>query len=394
MRFVLSEEQRQFRREVAEFVKNEWGTSSVGGTGGSGVDAEGDDSIARERAFKQKLAERGWLGIAIPKEYGGAGKTPLEQFLFVEEVTYWGAPHSYIGVGFVAPTLIRYGSEEQRQRFLRPLVQGDVEFCLGYSEPEAGSDLAGLETRIVEDGDDLVITGTKMYTTNAHRVEYCWLAGRTDPNVPKHKGISLVIVPLASEGVTIRPLHTAGGERTNQVFFDGVRIPKSNLVGEMNRGWYYVAVALDFERFNGFPLGAIRRMFDELVAIVAETSRDGELLRDAPWAQEIIGELATKLDAAMTVKLQTVEMAERGEIPSTEASMLKVLASDLAQDIAYGASRLLGPEALIKKGAPGAIASGRFEQALRSTVLQRFAGGTNEIMKNIIAQRGLGLPRD
>ena len=391
MQFVLSPEQQAFRREVADFVRQNWGGDGVGGVGGA---ADGDDSLAREQAFKRKLAERGWLGIAMPKEYGGAGKTPIEQFLFVEEVTYWGAPHSYIGVGFVAPTLIRYGTEAQKQRFVRPLVQGEIEFCLGYSEADAGSDLAGLRTRVVADGDDLVINGTKLYTTNAHRVEYCWLAGRTDPDVPKHKGISLVIVPMDAPGVSVRPLHTAGGERTNEVNFDNVRVPAANLVGEMNRGWYYLAVALDFERFNGFPLGNTRRLFDELVACIRAESVNGVPLASLPWVQETVGQLSARLDAAMTLKLQTVWMAERGEIPNTEASMLKVMASDLAQEIARAASEILPLSAQIKRGWPGALNGGRFEQALRGTVLQRFAGGTNEIMKNIIAQRGLGLPRD
>lgn len=390
MQFQLSEQHQRFQDEVREFVRQEWSETGLGGVAGAGE----DDDSEHEQVFKRKLAERGWLGIAIPEEYGGAGKRPLEQFLFVEEVTYWGAPHSYIGVGFVAPTLIRFGDEEQKRRFVPPLVRGEIEFCLGYSEADAGSDLAALQTRVVPDGDDLVISGTKMYTTNAHRVEYCWLAGRTDPSAPKHKGISLVIVPLDAPGVSIRPLHTAGGERTNQVFFDDVRVPKANLVGEMNRGWYYLAVALDFERFNGFPLGAARRMFDELVAYTRTAEQDGVALAGLDWVQETIGTLSARLNAAMTLKLQTVWMAERGEIPNTEASMLKVMASDLAQEVARAAATILGPQALVKAGQPGAVARGRFERALRGTVLQRFAGGSNEIMKNIIAQRGLGLPRD
>ena len=390
MRLTLSEQQTEFRKQVADFLEANWEGTDAVGMGGFGD----EESHEKELAFKRKLAEFGWLGVALPQEYGGAGKTPMEQFLFVEEVTYRGAPHSYIGVGFVAPTLIRYGTEEQLKRFLPPLVRGEIEFCLGYSEPDAGSDLASLQTSITEDGDDLVINGSKIYTTNAHRVEYCWLAGRTDPDVPKHKGISLAIVPLDSPGVTIAPLMTSGGERTNQVFFDSVRIPKANLVGEKNRGWYYLAVALDFERFNGFPLGGIRRSFDELVDAVRVATVDGRPLRDEPWVQEVIGRLSTRLEATMTLKLNTVAIAERGEVPNTEASMLKVMASDIAQEIAFGANEIFGPAALIKKGQPGALANGRFEHALRSTVLQRFAGGANEIMKNIIAQRGLGLPRD
>lgn len=390
MRLTLSEQQIEFRKQVAEFLDANWEPKDATAVGGFGD----EESLEEELKFKRRLAELGWLGVGIPKEYGGAGKTPMEQFLFVEEVTYRGAPHSYTGVGFVAPTLIRYGTPEQLQKFLPPLVRGEIEFCLGYSEPDAGSDLASLQTAITVDGDDLVINGSKIYTTNAHRVEYVWLAGRTDPNVPKHKGISLVIVPIDAPGVTVAPLYTAGGERTNQVYFDSVRIPRENLVGEMNRGWYYLAVALDFERFNGFPLGAIRRSFDALIDAVCESTIDGRPLKEEPWVQEIIGRLSTRLEATMALKLNTVAIAERGEVPNTEASMLKVMASDLAQEIAYGANEIFGVKALIKKEQPGAVGRGRFEHALRSTVLQRFAGGSNEIMKNIIAQRGLGLPRD
>ena len=198
---------------------------------------------------------------------------------------------------------------------------------------------------------------------------------------------------MDAPGVTVTPLQTMGGERTNQVFFDNVRVPAANLVGEMNRGWYYLAVALDFERFNGFPLGSIRRSSTSSCAACA---RQPAAASRSPRSRGCRRrwQLSTRLDAAMTIKLQNVWMAEKGEIPNTEASMLKVLASDLAQEIARAASEILGPAALIKRGRPGALAGGRFEQALRGTPLQRFAGGTNEIMKNIIAQRGLGLPRD
>jgi alkylation response protein AidB-like acyl-CoA dehydrogenase len=391
MDFSFSAEEEAFRREVHDLLEREWPPAWRGGHGAG--PAYTDDVPARELALRRRLGERGWVALNLPREYGGGGRTIMERLIFADETSYFGAPYSNTATGYVAPSLIRFGSEYQKRTFLPGIASGEIDFALGYTEPNAGSDLAGVQTRAVRDGDDFVISGQKVYTTMAHKARYCWLLARTDPDVPKHKGISLFIVDFESPGVTIRPLWTIDDGRTNEVFFDNVRVPKEHLVGEWNRGWYYVSTALDFERFNGFPLGGIRHVLEMLVEFARETSIGGRPLKDEDWVRSGLADVAAQLQAATALQYRAAWMAEKGEVPNAEASMLKLFASELLQKAVQLGSRMLGLYGAIEEGSKWAYLNGRLARGSRGSLLGTFAGGSNEIQRNIIATRGLGLPR-
>jgi alkylation response protein AidB-like acyl-CoA dehydrogenase len=286
-----------------------------------------------------------------------------------------------------------YGTPEQKARFLPRIAAGEIDFALGYTEPEAGTDLASLSTRAVADGDDFIINGTKLYTSGAHRAEYVWLATRTDPEAPKHRGVSLFMVDLKSPGITVRPLWTMDGGRTNQTFYDNVRVPRENLVGEVNRGWYYVAHALDFERITVFTVATIRVGFDELVAFIKQASYDGYALKDDPEVRDQIARFSVELEVAQMLSYRVAWMVSKGEHPNYEASMLKVFCTEFQQRLYHYGTRILGLYGQLTPGSPHAPAGGRFERGHRSAVMPTFGAGSSEIQRNIIATRGLGLPR-
>jgi alkylation response protein AidB-like acyl-CoA dehydrogenase len=384
--FELPPNVEEFRQELREFLAREWPPERR-----SRVAA--GDTYEEEREFRRKLAQKGWLAMSWPKEYGGQGRSILEQYIFSEEMAYHGAPAGTVGVGQVGPTLMSYGSDEQKQRFLPRIAAGEMDFALGYTEPEAGTDLASLQTRAVADGDDFVINGTKIYTSAAHRAEYVWLATRTDPDAPKHRGISLFIVDLKSPGITIRPLWTMGDGRTNQTFYDNVRVPRENLVGELNRGWYYVAHALDFERITVFTVATLRAGFDDLVAWVRQASYDGYPLREDPEVRDQIARLSADLEVAQLLSYRVAWMISKGQHPNYEASMLKVFSTEFMQRLYQEGTRILGLYGQLTPASPLAPAGGRFERSHRSSVMPTFGAGSSEIQRNIIATRGLGLPR-
>jgi 3-oxocholest-4-en-26-oyl-CoA dehydrogenase alpha subunit len=389
--FEFTPEHEAFRAEVHAFLERGWPPAWRGGHHVG--PAYTDDVPEREHEFRLKLGRQGWLALALPKEYGGQGRSVMEQLIFQDEMSYYGAPYSNTAVGYVAPTLMRYGSEYQKQTFIPGIASGEIDFALGYTEPNAGSDLASLQTRAVEDGDDFVINGQKVYITMAHKSEYLWLAARTDPEAPKHRGISLFIVDLKSPGVSVRPLWTIGDGRTNEVFLDNVRVPRKHLLADLNRGWYYLSTALDFERFNGFPLGETRFLLEMLVGFARQTSLGGTRLRDVPWIRSELAAHSSRLQVARLLQYRTAWMAEQGIVANAEASMLKLFASELLQNLAQTGSRILGLYGALREGSRWAPLQGRVERASRGTLLGTFAGGSNEIQRNIIATRGLGLPR-
>lgn len=388
----MNSKEEAWRKEVRDFVEDEWPIELRGGLYAA-PPAYSEDLAELEEVFRRKLADKGWLALALPKEYGGQGRSIIDQMIFAEEMSYYGAPYSNRGAGYVAPTLIRYGSEEQKKEFIGAIARGDVDFCLGYSEPNAGSDLASLNTEAKREGDDFVINGQKVYTTKAEKSSHCFLAARTDPAKPKHKGISLFIVDMNSPGITVRPLWTVGDGRTNEVFFENVRVPARYLVGEEDKGWYYLTTALDLERFIGFPLGEIRYLLDLLIEFAGHASRSGKPLKDESWVKQSLGRISSELLVAKALQFRTVWMAHNGQVPNVEASVLKVMASELLQEVAHTGSRILGLFGVLKEGSHWAPLRGRIERACRGSIYPTFAGGTNEIQRSIIATRGLGLPR-
>ena len=344
------------------------------------------------------VGDRGWLGASWPKEYGGLGLSPLYQFVLVDELSYWHMPFGSLTTGSVAPTLMAFGTEQQKAEYLPKILTGEVDFALGYSEPNAGTDLANLQTRAVRDGDEWVINGQKVWNSGGHFATHEWLAVRTDTEAPKHRGISLLLVPLTSPGITVRPLwalgYNGGWDRTNEVFFDNVRVPTSALVGEENRGWYIIQNALDLERVSTGPNGALRRELDILIEQLGKIQAPGGgSPLDDPLVQREIGQLRTEIRACGTIALRNAQMIEQGLVPTKEGSMVKIFNSELHQKIASVGMNLLRRYGLLQLDQPDAPEDGYFEAHYRAAPIGRFGAGTNEIQRRIIATRGLGLPR-
>jgi alkylation response protein AidB-like acyl-CoA dehydrogenase len=345
----------------------------------------------------KKLADRGWNALTWPAEYGGRDVGTLKRLIFVEEWTYAQAPPiTYIEITntAIAPVIIKYGTPENKADWLEPVRRGDVIFALGYSEPQAGTDLAGLTTRAVLDGDEWVINGQKIWNSAAHVATHEWLAVRTGPTGDRHGGISVIAVPIDAPGVEVQEIKTWHGHRTNQTFFTDVRVPRRNLIGEPGAGWKYLAFALDFERITlGGSLGHVRRLLDDLKDYVKVTQLDGSLLADQPSVRRSIAELEVRLEAAKLIGLDVAALIDKGETPTAEGTALKVYTSELKLDIArygMGALGLAGNRDQYDELAP---LGGMLEHEYRSNPVARFGGGTNDVMREIVAQRALGLPR-
>jgi alkylation response protein AidB-like acyl-CoA dehydrogenase len=330
--------------------------------------------------------------MAWPVEYGGLGADHMTQLIYNEEMAYHRAPGGGgMGVAWVGPAVMLYGTDEQKQRYLPRITSGEDVWCTLYSEPGAGSDLAALQTRAVADGDDYVINGQKIWTSGAHRSSWGWLAARTDPDAPKHKGISTFVLPMDTPGITIRPLiNIAGQHGFNEVFFDNVRIPKANLVGEPNRGWYQVAVALDFERSGIQAFAGGRRMLEEITAFAG--SNRGFVKRN-PQVRLALADRAVEVEVGTLIAYRIPSMQAQGKIPNHEASMSKLYGSELSQRIARTGIQLLGMYGMLAPGTEAAPLQGRLETMYLTSVSSTIAAGTSEIQRGIIATRGLGLPR-
>jgi alkylation response protein AidB-like acyl-CoA dehydrogenase len=340
------------------------------------------------KAFWRRLGEDGYFGLGWPAEYGGGGKSVLYLHAFNYVMMYRRLPVPIVTLNTVAPALMRVGSEAQKQEYLPRILRGEIEFAIGYSEPGAGTDLASLETRAVRDGDTYVVNGQKVFTSGAHHSDFVWLAVRTDPEAPKHRGISLLIVPLDSEGVEVRPFPTMGGYRTNITFYDNVRVPLSALVGEENRGWTYITTQLDFERVAISPIPGIERVFDSLVVLFRDNGRAlGE------WTRSAFARWAADINALKVMDLKMASMIDNGEVPYYEASLLKVLSTEFQTRFYNEALQALGSSGLVKRGSPGEVLNGDIERSLKSSTVLLFGGGSNDVQRDIIATHGLGLAR-
>jgi alkylation response protein AidB-like acyl-CoA dehydrogenase len=356
------------------------------------IRGEGGFGGVRTKEFWRRLGADGYFGMGWPAEYGGGGKSMWFLHAFNYEMNYRRLPVPVVTLNTVAPTLMRIGSEQQKQEYLPKILRSDAEFCIGYTEPEAGTDLASLQARAVRDGDEYVINGQKVFTSGAHHGDYLWLAVRTDPEAPKHRGISILIVPLDSEGIEVRPLHIMGGGRTNITFYSDVRVPVSALVGEENRGWQYITTQLDFERVAISPVAHIERIFDWL----CDRYREGALVSSGDWTRVTLARLAADLNTLKVLDLKLASMVANGEVPVYEASVLKVLSNEFRVTLCAEAVQMLGPEALIRRDSPGAQADSSgdtIERQLRDSSTNLFGGGSNDIQRDIIGFHGLGLPR-
>ena len=386
MNFQWEPEFVEFRDELRAFIQ-EWRTPELLEEFARTYGGQGPVI----RRFHEAIGERGWMRMCWAKEVGGEGRSMLYHFIFVEEMEYWGMPYGNLTFTSIAPSIAQFGSEEQKQHYLPGIYRGESIFALGYSEPNAGTDLAALRTRAVRDGDDWVIDGQKIWTSLADVSTHIWLAVRTDPDKPKHAGISIVVVPTDTPGVTIRPLHTMYGGHTNETFYDGVRIPVANTIGGVNQGWPIVMHALNHERVGLAATGALARLYDQLVEHLRE--QRPELLAD-PVLRRRLAELELRLHEHRMLALQNAWIISKGGTPIFEASMAKISATELRARIANQAMDLLGREGGLSAEA-GELApfGGRAEFNYRLAPIFRFGGGTNEVMRDIVAAAGLGLAR-
>ena len=398
MDFRDKPEEAAFRQEVRQFLKEELPDRFRGVGVYEGVGRNDMRSRFGElKEWRTKLADKGWIAPAWPQEYGGAGFSIMQQFIMNEEFAENRAPQvGGMGTSMIGPTLIVHGSEEQKQEHLSRILSGEVQWCQGFSEPESGSDLASLQTRAVRDGDDYVINGQKIWTSGAQYSHWMFMLARTDPDAPKHKGISYFMIDMKSPGVTVRPLiNMTGSAAFNEVFFDNVRVPAENLVGEENRGWYIGVTTLDFERSSIGSAVGLRLQVEGLIDFAKEHTKDRQSTLESQATLRY--ELADRLVEANVARLlsyRVVTMQNKGLVPNHEASMTKLYASELTQRIARTAIKATGLYGQLMPGSEWAAAKGRYGSSYVQTLASTIAGGTSEVQRSIIATRGLGLPRD
>ncbi len=392
MDFEFSEEQQQFVEEVERFL-DEHDDPEVFDVTRENM-AQIVDTPPR-RQFMASLGAKGWLGITWPTEYGGKDSDGVYEHLLNEALARRGGPQIGKGVGIIGKTLIRHGSEKLKREFLPKILRNEVEFAVGYSEPNAGSDAASMQLKAVRDGDGWMLNGQKTWTTSAHFAEWYWVGARTDPNAPKHHGITLFLVPLDHPGITIKPIWTMGDERTNEVYLDDVWVSDDYVVGELNRGFQYISEALDLERFTMFTFSPIAQRLEVLCEYVSTVERDGKPLRDDPLVRHRLAQLATQAEVARVLGLRFVaESAKGGAAPTAEASQYKLYATELSKRLADASMDIGGPGSQLRVKTPDAPMAGRPESTYRYTVIDTIGGGASEIQKNIIARRKLDLPKN
>jgi alkylation response protein AidB-like acyl-CoA dehydrogenase len=370
--FELDDEQRAWLAEVRRFLQDNVTPALRAEMAEHGLELSGGELSA----FRRKLGERGWFGLNWPQEYGGLGLTAMHQHLLMSEFEYWGVPGPDLTVTSVAPMIMRHGTEQNKKEFLPPIARGEIVCAVGYSEPNAGTDLASLRTRAVRDGDEWVITGSKIWNSGAQRCTHEWLCVRTDPDAPRHRGISVIMVPINRPGVEIHPLYAWSGYRTNETFFHEVRVPVTNLIGEVNMGWTYITGALDLERGALTNAGDLRRALDDLVALAARPVRDGSVPAQDPVFRRRLAQAEADVEVATLMGFQAASMLDCARIPTVEVSVEKIFTSELRQRIADLAIDLLGPDGLIAHRSPGAPLDGFFERLYRVSPLMRFGGGS------------------
>ncbi len=380
-----------FRHEVRAWLARHWTSEKQADHRRKPFKERGWDG-----AFSKLMGRDGWIGVGWPKQFGGQGRSPTERIAFITEMANAGAPcqaHS-TGESIVAPSLFLHGTTEQQDEWLPAIRRGERTFALGYSEPEAGSDLAALRTRAIRVDDDWVVNGQKLWSTGGDKAEFMWLAVRTDPDAKKHAGISVLMVDLRSPGITIRPSLALYGKTFSAQFYDDVRVPAKNMVGGLNNGWKVITDALAAERvmIGGTRMAGIERAFDHLTEYLKTAVVGGKALRSDPVMRDRIGALAADIEVARQFQMRNSRLVEQGKVPVHEAAMGKVFASELQQRLGQAALDILGTGGLLSEDA-GSAPVGEMEQVLRHSIMGMIGGGTNEIQRNVIAQRGLDLPR-
>ncbi|MEU7159827.1 acyl-CoA dehydrogenase family protein [Streptomyces chrestomyceticus] len=369
---------------------------------GTGADArDGAGPSPQKRFYREtvrQLGTDGWLGVGWPEEYGGRGLTPMEQFIFFDEAAQAGVPLPLMALNTVGPTIMRYGTAEQKAYFLPKILAGEIDFAIGYSEPEAGTDLASLKTRAVRDGDGYLVNGQKIWTTNGDTADWVWLAVRTAPvedGVPPHKGISLLLVPTSDPGYSCTRINTLASHDTTASYYENVRVPLTRRVGEENQGWRIITNQLNHERVTLAAHGtmAVRALHDVQRWATETKLADGRRVIDLGWVRGRLARTHTRLDAMKLLNWQMVDALQQGTLTPQDASAVKVHGSEARRDAYAWLMEVVGAAGPLKDGSAGAVLHGELERGYRSAVIFTFGGGNNEIQREIIAWIGLGMPR-
>src|SRR5215218_5003065 len=384
-----SEEHEQLRRELRAYYERL-------------LTPEVEEGLARghgvgpvNRQIVRQMGEDGWLGIGWPKEYGGQGRSAIEQFIFFDESMRAGAPVPMLTINTVGPTIMDFGTNEQKAEFLPRILRGEIHFCIGYTEPGAGTDLAALKTKAVRDGDEYVINGQKIFTSLASDADYCWLAVRTNPDVYKHKGISMIIVPMDTPGITVQPMDLLSEHDINQVFYEDVRVPAANLVGGENNGWSLITNQLNHERVTLCSAGLLEATYEDTVRYAQETKlADGRRVIDQEWAQLNLARVKAGLEFLRLINWKVAWGATEGlPLDIGDASTTKVFGTEFYLDAFRLMMEVIGPASYLRRGSPEALLRSRLERNYRSLIILTFGGGVNEVQRDLIAMFSLGLPR-
>jgi 3-oxocholest-4-en-26-oyl-CoA dehydrogenase alpha subunit len=356
--------------------------------------AEGHGVGPANRRIWKQMCEDGWAGVGWPKEWGGKGFSAIEQFIFFDESMRSGAPVPMLTINTVGPTIMQFGTDEQKQFFLPKILKGEIHFCVGYTEPGAGTDLASLQTRAVKDGDEYVINGQKIFTSLASDADYIWLAVRTNPEVKKHKGISMFLVPMDTPGITVQPMHLLSEHDINQTFYDDVRVPATALVGGENNGWNLITNQLNHERVTLCSPGIIEACLTEVRAWAQDTKlADGRRVIDQEWVQISLARVHAKLDFLKLINWKVAWTATQGHLDVADASTIKVFGTEFYLEAFRLLFEIIGEPGYLMEGTPESVLKSRLERLYRSLVILTFGGGVNEIQRDLIAMFGLGLPR-
>jgi 3-oxocholest-4-en-26-oyl-CoA dehydrogenase alpha subunit len=388
MHVALTPEQERLREELREYfaalVTPEVRAGLSAASGEFGEAGVYKDVI-------RKLGADGWLGIGWPKEYGGQDRSMVEQLIFTDAAAVAGVPVPYLTLNTVGPTIMRYGTDEQKEYFLPRILAGELHFSIGYSEPGSGTDLASLKTRAVREGDEWVINGQKMWTSLIQYADWIWLACRTDPDLPRHKGLSMILVPADADGFSYTPVHTVAGVGTSATYYEDVRVPASNLVGELNGGWSLMTNQLNHERVALTSAAPLSHSFGLVRAWAQETKNpDGQRVIDQEWVQVLLGRAHARVEMLTLLNWKLASAVD--DLSPAHASATKIYGSELATEVYRSLMEVVGPAALVTADSPAAALAGRLERYYRSALVMTFGGGTNEIQRDIIGYVGLGLP--
>lgn len=350
---------------------------------------EGGVGGERFREVVRMLGRDGWLGIGWPTEYGGQGRSIEEQYVFFDEVQRAGLPFPFVTVNTVGPTLMEHGTKAQKQRYLPGILSGETVFAIGYTEPEAGTDLASLRTRALRDGDEFVVDGQKIFTSGANTADYIWLAARTNAAVPKHKGISILVVPTDAPGFSWSPIPTVGGMVVTSTYYSGVRVPADSIVGEVDAGWRLITAQLNHERIGLAALGG--RMIQLWEQVLAWAGDNGTI--EQPWVRRELARSYAKLEAMRLLNWRMTTEVARGTLSGSMAAAAKTYGTETHIDVQRALTQVLGAAGRVRPESPGAVLAGQVEQLSRQGIVNTFGGGVNDILRDMVATAGLGLPR-